>query len=493
MYDFLKNFDGSGRTPRKQQVEFLQWLSANWSTAEVFKGQLPVGSGKSAITKAIQLATGAQIIVPSNQLMTQVVNDYPQSNFLKGKAHYFCRKYAMTCADSQALITDPDGRCKSCVYNQCKEAALEGEPTFFNPMSLYYLTRSIGYKKPSIVIADESHTIASMMSLQCTQRFRKSQYNFDSRCESELFLVVWLQENIRKLNKLINQYRRTKDFKKIMELNGEMESMMLTKKGLEEDAQNFAIWIDHGTYRGRPDSFLNIKPIKPPRFIINRLLGAPKVILLSATNFGSSVDDLVEGRTVKEIDLDSPIPKESRPVFYKPVAHKMNRDTSAQEIVTACEAIIDRHPGVNTLIHTTYGEAVKLAPLFKKPVLYNTQENKDTVLKRFIADGGIFLASACTEGLDLKEDLCRLNIIYKLSYPNLGDPIIKKRMALPDGQLWYATETMRAVCQAVGRSTRGPTDWSNTYILDPSFPRVYRQVKHLLPKSFCEAIVWSTT
>jgi Rad3-related DNA helicase len=94
------------------------------------------------------------------------------------------------------------------------------------------------------------------------------------------------------------------------------------------------------------------------------------------------------------------------------------------------------------------------------------------------------------EGIDLKGDLCRVNIIPKLNWPDLNDEVVKKRRSLADGQEWYAMQTLKTLMQQVGRSTRSQEDYSATYILDPMFSRMVNQYKHKLPKSFTESIVW---
>ncbi len=124
------------------------------------------------------------------------------------------------------------------------------------------------------------------------------------------------------------------------------------------------------------------------------------------------------------------------------------------------------------------------------PYICNNAENKIEKLEYFKKHGGVFLAAGCSEGIDLADDKCRLNIIPQLLFPSLGDPIVIKRKALVDGQLWYGLEVMKTCIQQYGRSTRHEKDWSNTFIFDPLFGMVYGQTKAHLPKYFSEAIKW---
>ncbi len=104
----------------------------------------------------------------------------------------------------------------------------------------------------------------------------------------------------------------------------------------------------------------------------------------------------------------------------------------------------------------------------------------------------MFLAAGCAEGLDLRDDFCRLNIIPALIRPNLGDPVVMKRRALADGDRWYALETMKTTIQQYGRSTRHEKDHSTTVVMDPTFSRTVNQYKDDIPTYFKESIQWAS-
>jgi Rad3-related DNA helicase len=485
--DFLKNFDGSGRTPRPVQIDALKWLSANWDSADAFALQIPVGGGKSAIAKAIANATGGHVVTPSNLLISQYTDIYRGTNFLKGKAHYTCVSSGLSCEDwTNTLEQKP---CKDCPYTACKKRALAGEQTFFNPMSLYFTAMSTEWKRASVLIVDEAHQLGSMISMLAGTKLRQSMYKFNDSTISELYLVPWLTDQIRNLEKLALYYDRDK--KRLKEITEELERLKLVKIGVEHDASNYAIWIESGLYRGKPDRFLHIKPLRPPRRVVQSLLDGKRIVLLSGTLMPSDIEDLVGDRRVLTLDLPSPIPADRRRVYYRPSEYKMNRDTSPADIVRSVEAVIAENPNQNTIIHVSYSMSKQLRNHFNIPIIFNDQENKAKVVDQFIREGGVFLAAGCSEGLDFRGDLCRINIIPKLMYPNLGDPVVSKRKSLEDGDAWFATETLKTTIQQTGRSTRSPDDFSKTYVLDPGFARLVRKYKDKLPQSFVESISWS--
>ena len=195
-------------------------------------------------------------------------------------------------------------------------------------------------------------------------------------------------------------------------------------------------------------------PITPPRFLCDALLSADKIVLMSGTLFDTDIKTLLGDRPYESIDLPSPIPVENRPVFYRPVPFKMNYQTEPGMIVDAIENVLKSYPGKNAIIHVPYNMSKRLQPHFKRKVLTNTSQTKDETLKKFKKYGGVWLASGCAEGLDLKGDLARVNIIPKLAFPDLNDPVVKKRKALEDGEQWYGLETLKTLVQQVGRTTR---------------------------------------
>lgn len=324
-----------------------------------------------------------------------------------------------------------------------------------------------------------------------------SEYNFTKTCEKADYLYKWLGEKVEKLVKLQSLYvnlvvRTASQKKKLQDVTNEIDSIGIIRECLNLEPENYAIYIEHGRFRGKPDSFLHVRPVRCPASVIQRLLNCDKLILMSGTLLKSDIEDLAAGKTYRYLELPSPIPKENRPIYYAPMPFPVNRDTDPRKMVQEIEKVLASLPGRNTIIHTTYDRANKMAPHFKTPVLANlVPETKNFTLERFKRDGGVWLASGCSEGLDLKGDLCRLNIIPHLMRPNMADPVVKKWLALPDGRRRYALETIKGTVQQYGRSTRDVNDSSITVVMDPGLPIIVNQFKSDIPRYFTEAIRWS--
>jgi len=87
-----------------------------------------------------------------------------------------------------------------------------------------------------------------------------------------------------------------------------------------------------------------------------------------------------------------------------------------------------------------------------------------------------------TEGVDLRGDMSRFQIVCKVPFPYLGSSLIRKKMSKWDW--WYDLQTAKTVIQSVGRSVRSESDSAVTYILDTSWERFYRKNKHLFGPEF---------
>lgn len=484
-FDFLKYFDGTDKTPRDVQKQALEWIQDSLLTNDILCIQAPVASGKSAITRAVQLVTKAPIITPSNILIDQYTKDYPKVNALKGKSHYSCGD-GFTCQDKVDVLEEE--YCPDCPYVQAKMDAIEGAPTFFNPLSMYYATISDGWRKPLVTIVDEAHLLAGMILLMAGKRFDDGKYDIGDVPTTANGVSNWLVVKQEQMKKLAAVHRANGHMKKVLEVEQERRTIYYILQGLREDPKNYAIFKEKQKVRGRYTTYLTIKPIRPPEFLTKRLLSSDKVILLSGTIFPGDVKDLLPSRKVAFLDLPSPIPKKNRPVILQSVNYKMNWKTPPAQIAQSIKEVLEKHPNENTIIHVSYAMSKTLAPLFPEAIT-NTSENKIKKVEEFKKKGGVFLAAGCAEGLDFKGDLCRVNIIPKLLYPNLKDPVVEARMALEGGDEWYNLETLKLLIQQAGRSTRCLDDYSTTYVLDPGAKWRIKKYSSHLPKSFLESLV----
>ena len=98
----------------------------------------------------------------------------------------------------------------------------------------------------------------------------------------------------------------------------------------------------------------------------------------------------------------------------------------------------------------------------------------------------VLLSSSLWEGVDLKDDLSRFQIIAKVPFPNFKE----KRTALKKEKypLWYTSQTLMKLLQGFGRSTRNENDSSTTYVLDSSVNYLLHKSKNMVPKAFHDVL-----
>lgn len=119
-----------------------------------------------------------------------------------------------------------------------------------------------------------------------------------------------------------------------------------------------------------------------------------------------------------------------------------------------------------------------------KRILIHNSEDREEVLAQH-CDGSeptVLLSPSMTEGIDLKGDRSRFQILCKVPYPYLGDKVTKKRM---NRHKWYYPyATAKTIVQALGRSVRSSDDWAVTYILDGDWGRFYGRNRDMFPPDF---------
>lgn len=187
-----------------------------------------------------------------------------------------------------------------------------------------------------------------------------------------------------------------------------------------------------------------------------------------------------------------------RPIFLDrhvgPVVRK-NEAEALPKLVATVEEVAGEFSDERILCHThSYrlskhlGENLSVGG--RRVLSYTDSRSREGILDRWLdTDNGILLAPSFDRGIDLKHDLCRVQIICKAPFPYLGDKQVKKRMRTPGGQVWYTVETIRSIVQATGRVMRSESDWGATIILDGSVWRILHEDGQLFPAWWREAIV----
>lgn len=473
---WIAEFDGSGRTPRPLQVDALAWIAKHLGTKPLVI-QAPTGVGKSGIARAVQREFGGAIIVPQNVLLDQYVQTYPDVNALKGAEHYACPGFpGITSAEVHAgkLCEDP-----ACPYTVARNKGKEGEPTIFNPMSLFFLR--VGFET---TIVDEAHKLPEMLEMLSSMELPKSRWLYPGTSLEKL--LPWFDEMSVACERTGRAYKESGDLKASVKAFAQGQKFKDLAKDVRACPGNYVIYEEEKTLKTKKDHYLIIRPTKLPDRYYNMVRKSKNVVLMSATIPRKRAAEILGTNDFHYLDLASPIPKEQRQVLFRPQG--LTAKSTAAEVAAWIKTQRKEFAG-NTIVHLTYSMAKAVSQYFPDALIHTSETKADT-LKKFKREGGLWLAGGCAEGIDLPGDEARLNLIPILPYSNLGDPVIKARMGLPGGSSEYALNMLITTIQQVGRTTRGETDQSVSIIGDNRLAENVGRLRQELPKSFIEAINW---
>ena len=193
------------------------------------------------------------------------------------------------------------------------------------------------------------------------------------------------------------------------------------------------------------------------------------------------------------ISIPSPFDPKNRPVIFSPVGSMSAKciDTTLPLLSKAVEEVLKHHKGEKGIIHC---KTFKIANYIRNNVrssrfIIHNSGNRDEMLQKHIKSktDSVLLSPSMTEGVDLKDDASRFQIICKVPYPYLGDKLVKKRMNKFPG--WYSLQTAKTIVQSAGRSVRSEKDHAITYILDRDFDRFLNNNLSLFPDDFLRCLV----
>ena len=107
-------------------------------------------------------------------------------------------------------------------------------------------------------------------------------------------------------------------------------------------------------------------------------------------------------------------------------------DQTLPKLAQAIKEIIENHKEEKGIIHC---HSYKIANYLKKNInsrrfLIHDSSNRDMILEKHMKSKKptILLSPSMTEGVDLKGEASRFQILCKVPYPYLGDKLIKKKM-----------------------------------------------------------------
>lgn len=504
--------------------------------------ELPTGTGKSGIAFAVASWVGENRITPVDSgyqqgayilstqlsLTEQYVKDFGDKGLveLRGSNNYQCDCYGTTCsmgsklkaaAKKQASTTDdPENypKCGGCPYRAAKNAFKESPVGISN---FAYFLNETHYAKElqprEVMIVDEAHNVEAQVvghaDIEVTpQRCRRFDIPLPSIDFNDRIKVFeWLKkvfvpkgESIEVgLSISMGEAVEAGDMELARRLAKEHDSVdkFICKVRRFTNTDDINNWM---TYRD--GEVLKIKPLFATMYSEELLLrnGALRLFMsatiLDVRAFCKNIGLPVE--TTGFMRLPSEFPAANRPVIYRGVGSmsKKNVDETMPNMLRALEIIMTKHPDTKGMIHTNsynISEAFvdHLRTTIHGPRILahnNLPGDRVRVLQQHLEspEPTVLVSPSMTEGVDLKNDLARWQIVAKIPYPNLGDAWVRARKDL-DGR-WYNWLTVLSIIQASGRVVRSETDWATTYIFDKDLELVLKNSRKMLPDWWLEAL-----
>ncbi len=164
-----------------------------------------------------------------------------------------------------------------------------------------------------------------------------------------------------------------------------------------------------------------------------------------------------------------------------------NIDKAIMDTLKIC---LDYHPKEKGIIHTSTFKICNLikdkinmglVPNRNRFLFYQTAEEKEKMveLMKQSSKPYIIVGPSLYEGLDLKDDQGRFNILLKVPYSGIDDYTRKKMERFP---FWYDRNTKEKIIQAIGRTNRHPNDYSVTYLIDSCFDKIIYSCNDIITK-----------
>jgi Rad3-related DNA helicase len=435
--------------PRPQQREVLESLEQGWDRYDVFIVRAPVATGKSSCAEAV-----AKWAIAERNLSTTICT--PTNVLVK---QYLDSCDGLTAAPYRAGHSDSSW---ATARNAFKSADIK--------ICNYYTYLALRAYSP-ILIVDESHRLLPMLTELDGVKLWKHLTGYPDYMPTILHFLQWAEGN----------------------------SKPAVKKAFDKISAHPSLYtMSHeiADYRGKDCELVNVHPLSPKNSKPVLWPGCVKKLILMSATIGP--DDIVElgldRRRVKLIDVSSPIPPERRPIVYDPIG-SMSMYKQAEnlpKLVTYIEDKMDYFPDKG-LLHVTYALSSKLRAtrlIDSDRIIWHNSHDKAQKLKQWLAsppsEGKVLMACGLTEGLDVKGDLGRWQIICKCLFPDKSDIAVAEKMRNnPD---WYIWQCVKEIEQAVGRICRSEDDYGITFIADSAFARLYEEHKDKFSISFNEAL-----
>ncbi|MFW6233677.1 MAG: helicase C-terminal domain-containing protein [Nanoarchaeota archaeon] len=528
--------------PRQTQKDLLNFVKHQIRRGKKYMLiNSPTGTGKSFFAimfinwYLLHINKGARfdIITNSKVLQNQYTDEFPFIDDLKGQSNYYCSTYNCSCQEGKEMNKALKRKCNSCPYDIALEKWFEtrvGLTNFhlFDSLHLFVPGHLERKMSSNVLIIDEADNFESVLcdyiSMKISQRSLKLMgfndlkikkvYNEIKKVKSlldyldfinEFFLpeLNELYEHMKTMisNNMIGQTERVKVSRYISSIESTIMNYEKFVSSLDDGLDSLNNWVIEKENEEKnllmPINYL-IQPIWSKEYLRDVIFKHyDHIVFMSGTILDKDIFAHLNGletNLCSYYSINSPFPVKNRPIYFVKGIGKM---TFANKVETwenqkgMLDKIIKKYKDKKGIIHTTNYEISRLIEEYYKNddrFIFHTPETRDNALSKHMGSvkPTILVSPSMMQGVDLKDDLSRFQVIMKIPYPNIKSNKIKKRQT--EYKDWYSWKTCADLIQMIGRSVRSEIDQADTYILDDSFSNILKFNYNFLPEYFIQSI-----
>ncbi len=534
---------------RPHQKEVIEQIGAALGSKRFIILEAPVGFGKSAVAATFcRHLASAHVLTSTKQLQEQYAADFGFP-VVKGRSNFRCLVPTTSGAflqcdkgrcradwklkDCPHYLTFEEyeehklGRCggdskcerlkdgRLCLYYDQKWSGFDAPSTVYNyPFFFSEMKHAGDIPHRRLLVCDEVHDLEKqIVSFASFALERSALQPYHDRVRHGEKLVIpdmgrdnpasWLDVLLRfkeELEEFLDSSHAGDDEQGRVAVCMDMvDAIMSFAEDLKANPTNWVVSSLEKDGEGSVEE-VGFQPILVGKYTAPLFSVADSILLMSATVF--SKERLCDVLGIREEEAcfvrvsESSFPVENRKIRALNVAqlNQATMEASLPIISRAIDEIMSNHPGERGVVHTTsYKQVNYIMEHLSEPNrdrLTTTEGNPDRsglLRGHGVKTGSVLISPSLFQGVDLKDELSRFQVIVKVPYPDLSDR--RTAVLLQRNQTWYDWQTALRLVQTYGRSVRSETDYAVTYVLDSHFMSFLRIHRDLFPAYFLEALV----
>lgn len=513
--------------PRPQQEKILQFVQESIRAGKKFSMiDAPTGVGKSYAAimiaewyrREVNKRARVDIITNTKLLQDQYIRDFSFAANLKGKNNYWCRKQNMGCGDAQILNKATEKKCETCPHKIAQSHFLRSplSLTNFHLITSYemYSPELMAERNSKLLIIDEAHAFeeafCDFISSVFSERSLKQLDIWQTWMERDLDNIgtlVELSDYVAKIivpilsnkvGELLEEAKGTRNRSKKLDLikkADHVDKSMCKYNRFVNDRKNYATnWTFEKDLDQWGKTRILVEPIWGNLYLAEMFWDKyDHVIFMSGTLLDRELFSFIMGIEESDstyLDLPCPFAAEKRPIVYLKFGKMSyyNKKETFARAVPILQKILQKNLEHKGIIHTSnyeFSNWIKTAIKDQRLIFHDSQTREKSLEEHLTSKLETVLVSpSMINGVDLKDDFSRFQVILKVPFPNLVSNKIKMRLETKPE--WYNWKTLVDLLQSYGRSIRNDEDWAETYILDECFDQILNNKG--VPQYFLDAL-----